>query len=112
MSEAKPLDAIGEWLDLQNRDDAVQRAARQYATEFRMAQHAVAHHLRNAASLARTHGHENLLALLPQDVAAAVSVLRDALVAGWSQLSSDEVPLFENPPEPEPTPEPEPEPEP
>lgn len=103
MSE-KPLDAIGDWLEQQSAEDALRSAARQYAMEFRLAQHVIAQHLRAAAALARRHGHENLLARLPPEVASAVSALRDMLIGAWSQLSSDPVPLFE--PEPEPEPEP------
>lgn len=98
---SKPLDAIAGWLDASEQTDALQRAAKQYAREFRLAQHFVAQHLRNAAALSRTHGHEALLAALPAEVAQAIEALRGAMIDAWSALSSDPVPLFEEPAPPE-----------
>lgn len=107
--DTKPLDVLATW-DATTRAPAaaLREAAERYATEYLRAKHLVAHHLRNASALAQTYGHDELLAQLPQDVASALVVMRDTLLAMWSQLSSDPVPSFEPPADepvpPEPTP--------
>jgi hypothetical protein len=96
------VQTFDSFLGATDADKALADAAVQYVREWRQLEHQVAHHFRNASSLANQYGMTALLSKLPEGIAASVEAFRNAITAQWQAMSDDPVPEFPLVPPPPP----------